>query len=624
MTRKERTDTSQGQASDFHAEDILDKPFDRALAGRLLRYVTPYWGRIVVSLLLIVGSTVLSLVTPILFKEAIDGPLQPENQASTPLLDWLRSALGAEDLSAERLSWLHAIAGVYLFVLVGGFVLRFWQWVHMNETGQRVMRDLRMDVFRHLQTQSLRFFQRQPVGRLVTRVTSDVEALNELLSSGFVTFVGDILSLLGVVVLLFYYNAPLALLSLSVLPPLLGVTALFRSRARRHYRENRRRIAHLNAFTQESIGGMDVIQISRREDAQAERYRQINQGYLDSWLGSVFWFSIFYPAVEILSAVSLALVVVYGGLQIESGFATFGEFFLFWTCLNKFFVPIRELAEKYNVLQAAMASAERIFGLLDTETRLPRSATPQPVRPLEGSIRFENVSFAYDQEKPVLRDVTFEVARGETVALVGATGAGKSTVANLLMRFYDPSVGRIMIDGVDLRDLDVVAHRRRFGLVLQDVSIFSRTVRDNLDLDRDLPLDRLVEAARQVGAHDFVERLEKGYEEVMKERGRTLSSGERQLLSFARALAGDPELLVLDEATSHVDSTTEAAIQQALDRLVTGRTSVIIAHRLSTIRSADRILVFHHGELREEGRHEDLLARQGIYARLHRLQFHSG
>lgn len=621
MTRTARRATSREEASDFHAEDIIDKPFDRALAGRLLRYVSPYRGRILVSLLLIFGSTALSLLTPIILKEAIDGPLQADSTASSPMLDWLRRSIGPLDSMDGRLSWLYVISGSYLLVLGAGFVLRFWQWVHMNETGQRVMRDLRMDVYRHLQTQSLRFFQRQPVGRLVTRVTSDIEALNELLSSGFVTFVGDILSLFGVVVLLFYYNVELALLALSVLPALLAVTALFRSRARRHYRENRRRIAHLNAFTQESIGGMDVIQISRREDAQAHKYEEINRGYLDSWLGSVFWFAVFYPAVEILSAVSLCLVVVYGGQQIDLGIATFGEFFLFWTCLNKFFVPIRDLAEKYNVLQAAMASSERIFGLLDTETRLPAPAHPKPAKKLEHSIRFEHVSFSYDHEKPVLRDVSFELARGETVALVGATGAGKSTVANLLLRFYDPTVGRIIVDGVDLRELDVVAHRRRFGLVLQDVSVFSRSVRDNLDLDRDLPLERLVDAARQVGAHDFVERLSGGYDEIMKERGRTLSSGERQLLSFARALAGDPELLVLDEATSHVDTATEALIQQALNRLVSGRTSVIIAHRLSTIRSADRILVFHHGALREQGKHEDLLARQGIYARLHRLQF---
>lgn len=614
--------------SDFHAEDVLDKPFDRALAMRLLRYVLPYKKRLFLALGLIAMSSALALLGPVLMKEAIDGPLSAgglvADGAATdgllaPAVRWVSDF--DLDESGRRRALLGIVCAAYALLLIVQFVTRFQQWIIMNETGQRIMRDLRMQVFGHLQKQSLHFFQKQPVGRLVTRVTSDVEALNELLSSGVVTFLGDLISLFGIVLLLFYFNTQLALIALSVVPVLLAVTVLFRTMARRHYRENRRRIAHLNSFTQESLTGIDIVQISCREEAQARRYEEINEGYLNSWLGSIFWFSIFFPAVEIISAISMALVVTYSGDQITIGATTLGEFFLFWNCLTKFFMPIRDLAEKYNVLQAAMASAERIFGILDVDTRLPVKQNPAEVKPIAESIRFEGVDFSYDPDKAVLTDVSFEVKRGETVALVGATGAGKSTIVNLLMRFYDPTAGRITIDGTDIRELGMDEHRRRFGLVMQDVSVFSRSVADNLDLDRELPRERLLAAAAEVQADAVLGRLDGGLDEVMKERGRNLSSGERQLLSFARALAGDPEVLVLDEATSHIDTATEIRIQQALQRLVKGRTSVIIAHRLSTIRSADRILVFHHGALREQGRHKELIEQGGIYAKLYQLQF---
>lgn len=614
--------------SDFHAEDVLDKPFDRALAMRLLRYVLPYKKRLFLALGLIAMSSALALLGPVLMKEAIDGPLSAgglvADGAATdgllaPAVRWVSDF--DLDESGRRRALLGIVCAAYALLLIVQFVTRFQQWIIMNETGQRIMRDLRMQVFGHLQKQSLHFFQKQPVGRLVTRVTSDVEALNELLSSGVVTFLGDLISLFGIVLLLFYFNTQLALIALSVVPVLLAVTVLFRTMARRHYRENRRRIAHLNSFTQESLTGIDIVQISCREEAQARRYEEINEGYLNSWLGSIFWFSIFFPAVEIISAISMALVVTYSGDQITIGATTLGEFFLFWNCLTKFFMPIRDLAEKYNVLQAAMASAERIFGILDVDTRLPVKQNPAEVKPIAESIRFEGVDYSYDPDKAVLTDVSFEVKRGETVALVGATGAGKSTIVNLLMRFYDPTAGRITIDGTDIRELGMDEHRRRFGLVMQDVSVFSRSVADNLDLDRELPRERLLAAAAEVQADAVLGRLDGGLDEVMKERGRNLSSGERQLLSFARALAGDPEVLVLDEATSHIDTATEIRIQQALQRLVKGRTSVIIAHRLSTIRSADRILVFHHGALREQGRHKELIEQGGIYAKLYQLQF---
>ncbi len=615
---------------DFHVEDVLDRPFDRGLALRLLSWVRPYRGLVLGSLLLIGASTALSLVGPILVKEAIDGPLNPAPGIEpSPFVSRLlehTSAAGADGAASlsstgARRELLWWISGIYLALLLALFCVRRALNVVMNRTGQNVMRDLRVALFEKLQRQSLGFFQRQPVGRLVTRATSDVESLNELLTSGFVTFLGDMLTLAGIVAFMFHYDPVLAALALTVTPGLLAMTLVFRAKARKHYREIRRSLAHLNAYTQESIGGLEVIQISRREDARAHRYREINDNYMLAYLKSIFWYSIFFPSVEVFSAISLALVMQQSGSQFLAGTTTFGEFFLFWSYLNRFFIPIRDLAEKYNILQSAMASAERIFGILDDDTSTPEAAAPRPALPFQDSIRFQDVSFAYDESNPVLRSVSFAVRRGETVAIVGATGAGKSTVVNLLLRFHDPTHGRVLIDGVDLRDFRLAEHRRRFGLVLQDVAVFSRSVDENIDLDRGLPEAELRRAAADVNATRFIDRLAGGFGERMRERGRNLSSGERQLLAFARALAGDPEILVLDEATSHIDAETEALIQGALARLTRGRTALIIAHRLSTIRNADRILVFHLGELRAVGSPATLLARGGIYARLYRLQF---
>jgi ATP-binding cassette subfamily B protein len=580
-------------------DEILGKAYDARLARRLLGYLSPHRGLVLAGLAAIVVSAVLQLAQPWLTKIAID-----------------------RYIATGDLGGVTRIALAFLAVLAATFALEFGQTWLSQMLGQRIMYDLRMQIYGHLQRVSVAYYDRNPVGRLMTRVTSDVDALNDLFSSGVVAVFGDLMMLTGILGVLLYMDWRLALVTFSVLPLIVVVTQWFRRNVRESYRQVRTWVARINAFLQENITGMATVQLFRRERLNFERFDAINRAHRDANIDSIFYYAVFYPAIELVSAIAVALIIRVGGGWVQEGTLTLGALVAFLQYAQRFFRPISDMSEKFNLLQAAMASSERVFGLLDTPAdasiAVPGTSRPQPA----GVIRFEHVWFAYAGEDWVLRDVSFEVAPGTRIGIVGATGAGKSTVINLLLRFYDVQRGRITIDGVDIREMDVAALRSLFGLVLQDVYLFSGTVADNVRLGRgDLSDDAVARAVAAVHADRFVEALPQGLQTPVAERGATLSVGQKQLLSFARALAFDPQVLILDEATSSVDTETELLIRDALHRLMAGRTTIAIAHRLSTIQDMDRILVFHRGELREAGTHQELLARRGLYHRLFELQY---
>jgi len=588
---------------------IIGKAFDRRLMGRLLGYAVPYKARLAQVVLLVLLVTGLGVAGPIIAMMVIDGPLEAR----------IRGDGGENSAALVELAQLSAI---YVAIALALMVFRYVQNLTMAILGQRITCDLRLKTFEHLQRMPLAFYDRNPVGRLVTRITSDIEALNELFASGFVTLIADVMVLVGITFTLLYFNVTLALVTLAVVPFLLLATVVFSKQARKFYREQRGHLAHLNAFTQESIQGIGIIQVFHREEKNSEQYRQINGSYLEAFQKTVLAYSLYFPIVEILSTFALMAILWRSEPLVEAGSLTFGQFYMFWIFLGRFFQPIRDMAERYNVLQAAMAAAERVFQVLDTPEGLLRTPTSGRQPTSRGRAEFKNVWFAYKDEEFVLRDVSLTAEPGEAVAIVGATGAGKSTIINLMSRFYDPQRGSIEINGIDAREYDKRELRQRIGVVLQDVFLFARTIRDNIRLgDTDIADARVEECARYVNADGFIRRLEGGYDHILTERGGTLSVGEKQLLAFARALAHDPDFLVLDEATAHVDTETERLIQDALAKLLQNRTSVVIAHRLSTIRRANRIVVVHKGEVREVGSHSELLKKNGIYSRLHKLQY---
>lgn len=574
---------------------------DRALLWRLVRYLRPYRLAVALSLLLLFTGAALELVGPYLTKVALDRAI-PDRDVG--LLGWLVAA--------------------YAGSLLLAFVCQYADTLLTAWLGQRVMFDLRTEVFAHLQRLSLRYFDRNPVGRLMTRVTNDVEQLNEAFSSGLVTIFGDVFTVLFILGVMVQLDWRLALVTFTVLPMVAVCTFLFRGLIRRAYDDIRVRLARINAFTQEHVSGMRVVQLFGREERTYHRFQKVNADHLEANLRSITYYAAFFPLIEVLTAVALALILWYGGGQTLQGAMTVGVVAAFLQYTRRFFRPIQDLSEKYNILQGAMAASERIFALLDTEPEVREDADPRHLpSPGRGEIEFRDVWFRYSEgEDWVLRGVSFTARQGERVAIVGATGAGKSTIISLLMRFYDVSRGDILFDGVPIRDVSLAELRGRISLVLQDVFLFSEDVTSNIRLGNDEISDaRVREAARRVGADRFVARLPGGYAQPLGERGTSLSVGERQLVSFARALAFDPLVLVLDEATSSVDSEVEAQIDEALRELMRGRTSLVIAHRLSTVQSADQILVLHHGEVRERGTHGELLRRGGLYARLHELQF---
>jgi ATP-binding cassette subfamily B multidrug efflux pump len=582
-----------------HDDDVIvGKAYDAALMRRLMGYLRPYGLQVLAAFAAIVSGAVLQLAQPYLMKLAID-----------------------KYIATGDLAGMDRIALLFLGILVASFVLEFVQTYVLQLTGQRIMFDLRMQIYGHLQRLDVAFYDRNPVGRLMTRVTTDVDALNDLFTSGVVSVFGDIFTLAGIMIVLLAMDWRLALIAFSVLPLIVFITQWFRRNVRESYRTVRTWIARINAFLQENITGMATVQLFRREAKNFSRFDDINRRHRDANIASILYYAVFYPAIEVVGALATGLIIWWGGAWVLAGTLTLGSLVAFIQYSQRFFRPISDMSEKFNVLQSAMAASERIFTLVDTPVVIASPAVPRQAE-WRGHVAFDHVWFAYDGEHHVLRDVSFEVRPGERVGIVGATGAGKSTIINLLMRYYDVSKGRVLVDGVDIREIDVGELRRRFSLVLQDVHLFSGTIGGNVRLGNPEIGDEHVRGAlRAVHADQFVDRLPQGIDTPVAERGATLSTGQKQLLSFARALAFDPRILVLDEATSSIDTDTELLIRDALHVLMAGRTTIAIAHRLSTIQDMDTILVLHKGQLRESGTHQKLLAQRGIYYRLYQLQY---
>ena len=601
---------------DHHEESAIGKIYDRRLLARLATYLRPYRPQVALAVVLLIFHSAVHVIVPLFYKIAIDYYIQPTSDADGKLT-WL-----TQYLSADPSTGLQQLALVFGLLLVVGFVAAYGQAYTMLMTGQRVMYDLRMQIFAHLQRLQVAFFDRNPVGRLVTRVTNDVDALNEMFTVGVVAVFGDILVLVGIVTALLLIDWQLGLLMLAVLPLIGAVSIFFRNYVRDCFRRTRVALARINSFLNEHLSGMSVVQLFNRERRAAEQFEEINRANLRAWRDAIFGHALFYPAVEVLSVLAIAVIVAYGGSQVLGGTAQLGTLvaFLFWS--RRMFQPIQDLSEKYTVLQSAMASAERIFKLLDEPVSITSSLQPRSLPTEAGRVEFRNVWFAYNDEDWVLRDVSFVIDPGGMTAIVGHTGAGKTTLTNLLLRFYDIQKGQILLDGVDIRELDLTELRRQFGIVLQDPFLFSGTIASNIRLGTDgISEETIREALETVNLSDFVQSLPNGLGHEVRERGATLSVGQKQLLSFARALAHDPRFLILDEATSSVDTHTEHLIRSALERLIEHRTSIVIAHRLSTVQRADRILVFHKGKLREQGTHQELLAQRGIYYKLYQLQY---
>ncbi|HMH15269.1 MAG TPA: ABC transporter ATP-binding protein [Edaphobacter sp.] len=637
MAAKEKPEDSQKESPKKVQQDdeVAGKAYDGRLMRRLLTYLRPYKLQTALSAISIIFKAGSDVLGPYLVKVAVDTYM-----ADTPAtkLSWL-----ARHLSSKPMTGITQIAGLYLGALLVTYILEFLQTYLMQWTGQKIMFDLRSQIFRHLQRMSPSFFDRNPVGKLVTRVTSDVDALNEMFTSGVLAIFEDVFVLAFIVIIMLRMSWPLALLTISVIPAILYVTRIFRKHVRDSYRRQRAATARINTFTQEYVSGMSVVQLFNRERRAFRDFSAVNAENKKAWSDAIFAYALYYPIVEFLSSTAIALVIWRGGASALRGTVSIGILIAFIQYAQRFFRPIQDLSEKYNILQAAMAASERVFKLLDSEPEII-----SPAHPIAGDgsgrVEFHNVWFTYqsldeaqlfriatatDEElntfadiEWILRGVSFIIEPDETAAIVGHTGAGKTTITGLMMRFYDIQRGSILVDGVDVREQDLNHLRRRFGVVLQDPFLFTGTIADNIRLGSKWITDeRLERAADEVNVGDFIRSLPLKFAEPVRERGATLSTGQKQLISFARALAHDPGILILDEATSSVDTDTELRVRLALSRMITGRTSVLIAHRLSTIQTADTILVMHKGQLRERGTHQELLAQRGLYWKLYQLQY---
>jgi ATP-binding cassette subfamily B protein len=597
----------------FHEEEAIGKTYDAQVARRLSRYLRPYLRLLIPSLVLTLALNGLRVLQPKFTQYAIDWYILP-----------CQSGSGAT-CQPGGLMWL---AAAMLGVLLLTFIFSYAAAVLLNTIGQHVMYDLRAELYEKLQHQEVAYFDRHPVGRIMTRLTSDVDALNELFTSGVTDVLGDLLTILIIVAIMLAMDWRLTLITLITVPLLFAATSWFRKHARRGYDAVRTRLARINSFLQEHVSGAQTVQIFNREAKSERKFHELNDDYRRANIETIFYYAVFFPLVDLIGAVGIALIVWYGGYRVmgttpgSPQLLTLGALVAFIQYSQALFQPIRDISDKYNVLQAAMVASHRLFKTLDLPIAIKTPAEPVKTGRARGRIEFENVWFAYKDEDWVLKDVSFAVEPGQSVALVGHTGSGKTTITNLLMRFYDVQRGRVLLDGVDVREWDLKALRENFAVVLQDVFLFSGTVESNIRLGRtEMPDERIRWASREVRADNFIEKLPEGFKSEVRERGAGLSVGQKQLISFARALAFDPALLILDEATSSIDTETEQLIQQAIERVMRDRTSILVAHRLSTIQRADRIIVLHHGEIREQGSHQELLTLRGLYWRLYKLQY---
>ncbi len=580
-------------------DEILGKAYDSKLMRRLLKYVKPYKKYVILAILLNIIVSALGPLRPYLTKIAFDDKIQNKD-----------------------FHGLLIICAILLASLMLQAFIQYFLTFYTELMGQKIIYDIRVQLFSHVQKLALKYFDKTPVGRTVTRVTNDVDSLNEMFSSGIVTVFSDIFVIIWIFIFMFLMSWDLSLVTLAVMPVLIYATFLFRKKVRETYRDVRLHLARLNSYMQERVTGMNVVQIFAKEKEEMQKFSAINTDNKIVNIKSILYYAVFFPVVELLSAISVGLIIWYGGGEVIQSRLTVGILIAFLQYTEMFWRPIRDLSEKYNILQTAMASSERIFKLLDDDTIIKEPENPVHLTNIRGEVEFNNVWFAYNPGEYVLKNLSFKINPGERIAIVGATGAGKTSIINIFTRFYDIGRGSISLDGIDIRELDISDLRKYISVVLQDVFLFSGTIKSNISLgNKNISDEEIIEAAKTVGAHKFISQLPNGYDEEVKEKGATLSVGQKQLISFARALAYNPQILILDEATSSVDTETEQLIQNAIEKLLIGRTSIVIAHRLSTIQNADKIFVMHKGELKEEGTHQELLAKRGIYYKLYQLQY---